>query len=236
MSEWKARRFWKAADVRPEGDGWTIYLDERPLRTPGKQALIVPTEALARAIAAEWDAQVDVIDPESMPLTRAANSAIEKVRPQFEAVADMLGEYGGTDLLSYRAAGPGDLVARQTAGWDPLLDWAKRDLDAPLAVTTGIVPVAQDATALARLRAELGQLDDFGLTALHDLVTLPGSLILGLAVIRGRISAAEAYDLARIDEEYQAEQWGRDEEADEAAANRKVAMDLAERFWNLSRR
>ncbi|WP_312527352.1 ATP12 family chaperone protein [Paracoccus sp. (in: a-proteobacteria)] len=236
MSEWKARRFWKKAHIRPEGEGWAIDLDERPLRTPGKQALIVPTEALARAIAAEWDAQVDVIDPESMPLTRAANSALEKVHPQFDAVADMLGEYGGTDLLSYRATGPSDLVARQATGWDPLLDWASKDLGAALAVTSGVVPVAQDQAALQKLRAELSQLDDFGLTALHDLVTLPGSLVLGLAVIRGRLSATEAHELARIDEEYQAEKWGRDEEADEAAANRLRAMQLAEQLWKLSRR
>ncbi|MDN3713131.1 ATP12 family protein [Paracoccus cavernae] len=235
MSEWKARRFWKAANPRPEGQGWTIYLDERPLRTPGKHALILPTEALAQAVALEWDAQEDVINPEAMPLTRAANSAIEKVGPQFDAVADMLGEYGGTDLLSYRAEGPADLVGRQVAGWDPLIDWSRDHLDAPLAVTQGVIPVAQDGAALARLRARLGALDVFGLTAIHDLVTLPGSLVLGLAVIEGRLSAREAYALSRIDEDYQAEQWGRDEDADEAAEARLAAMELAERLWHLSR-
>ncbi len=235
MSEWKARRFWKAAGVRPEGEGWTVYLDERPLRTPGKQALILPTKALAEALAVEWDAQEDVINPETMPLTRAANSAIEKVGPQFEAVADMLGEYGGTDLLCYRAEGPAELVARQAAGWDPLIDWSRAHLDAPLIVTQGVIPVAQDDAALARLRARLAALDVFGLTAIHDLVTLPGSLVLGLAVIDGRLSAAEAHDLARIDEDYQSAQWGRDEDADEAAAARLVAMQVAERLWHLSR-
>lgn len=235
-SEWKARRFWKTADIRPaDGGGWEVVLDDKPLRTPGKQPLILPTEALARAVADEWDAQDGVIRPDLMPLTRAANSAVEKVRPQFDAVADMLAEYGGTDLICYRADQPEALIRQQAAGWDPLVDWAATALRAPLAITHGIVPVAQDPAILARLRAELDGLDDFGLTALHDLVTLPGSLILGLAVIRGRLDADAADDLSRIDEEFQAAQWGRDADADQAAAGRRAAMQAAERFWLLSR-
>ncbi|MFO1137544.1 MAG: ATP12 family protein [Paracoccus sp. (in: a-proteobacteria)] len=236
MTEWKARRFWKAADVRPQGDGWEVVLDDRPLRTPGKQPLILPTEALARAIAGEWDAQADVIDPNAMPLTRAANSAIEKVVPQFDGVAAMLGDYGGTDLLSYRAGQPEELSRAQAAGWDPLIDWAATDLRAPLRITDGVIPVPQDPAALERLRAEIAALDPFALTALHDLVTLPGSLILGLAVLRGRLDAETAWKLARIDEEFQAGRWGRDDEADEAAANRLTAMRDAERFYRLSRK
>lgn len=235
MAEWAAKRFWKTATIRPEGTGWTVLLDDRPVRTPGKQPLIIPTEALAQAIAAEWDAQQDVIRPETMPLTRAANSAIEKVAPQFEAVADMLGEYGGSDLLSYRADSPLALTERQAASWDPFLDWAHQDLGAALRHTQGIIHVAQDAEALGRLRAELGALDVFGLTAVHDLITLPGSLVLGLAVLKGRLSADEAFALSRIDEEFQAERWGRDEEADEAAKGRQAAMQVAETFWKLSR-
>ena len=122
MAEWKARRFWKTADIRPQGEGWEVVLDGRPLRTPGKLPLILPTEALARAIAAEWDAQTDVIDPNRMPLTRAANSAVEKVTPQFHDVTSMLGDYGGTDLLSYRASEPEALTRMQAVGWDPLID------------------------------------------------------------------------------------------------------------------
>lgn len=184
-------------------------------------------------MAAEWDAQPEVIDPLAMPLTRAANSAIEKVAPQFDAVADMLGAYGGTDLLSYRAADPDRLHDRQRAAWDPLLDWAEDRHGARLGVTRGLMPVAQDAQALARLRARLGELDPFQMTAVHDLVTLPGSLILGLAVLDGRLSAAEAHALARIDEEFQAEQWGRDDEADQAGKNRLEAMENAERLLKL---
>ncbi|RJL16706.1 ATP12 family chaperone protein [Paracoccus siganidrum] len=236
MSEWKARRFWKAAGVRPAGTGWEVALDDRPLRTPGKQPLVLPTGALAQAIAAEWDAQDQVIDPNAMPLTRAANSAIEKVRANFDAVADMLAEYAGTDLLCYRAEQPEELVRRQAEGWDPLIDWAATELRAPLRITHGVIPVAQDAGALRRLRACLDELDDFGLTALHDLVTLPGSLILGLAVIHGRIGAEEAFRLSRIDDIFQAERWGADEEAAEAAEGRRLAVLAAARFWDLSRR
>lgn len=235
MSEWKARRFWTAAEVRSAPDGWEVALDDRPLRTPGKQALILPTESLARRIAGEWDAQQDLIDPRTMPLTRAANSAIEKVRPQFDGVAAMIADYAGTDLLSYRAEAPRDLVALQARGWDPILDWAEERYGARLAVTAGVIPVAQDARALARLAQEVSALDAFGLTALHDLVTLPGSLLLGLAVIEGRLGASDAFALSRIDEEFQIAQWGEDADARAAADARHVAMRDAEVFWHLTR-
>lgn len=235
MTEWQARRFWKQAGIRPAEGGWEVVLDDRPVRTPGKLPLVLPTQALAQAVADEWDAQGEIILPLLMPLTRAANSALERVAPQRAEVAAMLADYAGTDLLSYRAEGPGVLADRQAAGWDPLLDWAGARWDARLAQTEGVIPVAQDEAALARLAAAVAVLDIFGLTALHDLVTLPGSLILGLAVLEGRIDAAEAHRLARIDEEFQAEQWGRDAEADEAAAGRLLAMQSAERLWRLSR-
>ncbi|AUH32581.1 ATP12 family chaperone protein [Paracoccus tegillarcae] len=235
MTEWKARRFWKQATIRDTGAGYEILLEDKPVRTPGKLPLLLPTEALARAIAEEWDAQEDVIDPHSMPLTRAANSAIEKVAPQFDAVADMLCAYGGTDLLCYRATEPEDLIAQQAQGWDGLIDWSATHLGAPLRITQGVIPIAQDPEALRRLRLRIGQLDPFALTALHDLVTLPGSLVLGLAVQEGRLTAEEAFTLSRLDEEFQAQRWGRDEEADAAASNRRQAMRLAEQFWHLSR-
>ena len=236
MAEWKARRFWKAASVRSLDGGFEVVLDDRPLRTPGKQPLHLPTQALAQALAQEWDAQADVIDPNTMPLTRAANSAIEKVAPQFAAVADMLAQYGGSDLLCYRAESPTELADQQAAGWQPLLDWARDSLGAELAVTTGVMPIAQDPAALARLRAHVHALDVFGLTALHDLVTLPGSLVLGLAVIHGRLDADAAHQLSRIDEAFQASQWGEDDEATAAAAARLTALRDAARFWTLSRR
>ena len=233
MSEWAPRRFWTRTAAEPVAGGWQVTLDGKPIRTPGKLPLVLPTEALARAIAAEWDAQTDRIDPGAMPLTRAANSAIEKVAPQFAAVADMLAEYGGTDLLSYRADHPEVLATRQAAEWDPLIDWAAVALKAPLRITEGVIPVPQDPAALARLRDRLDRLTPWQLTALHDLVTLPGSLILGLAGLEGRIDAATAHRLARLDEDYQAEQWGRDDEAEAAAAARLDAMRVAERLLAL---
>ncbi|UXU76102.1 MULTISPECIES: ATP12 family chaperone protein [unclassified Paracoccus (in: a-proteobacteria)] len=235
MAEWQARRFWSRVSVEQDAAGWTVLLDDRRLRTPGKQPLALPTQALALAIAEEWQAQPEVISPQLMPLTRAANSAIEKVTPQFDEVAAMLAAYGGTDLLCYRAETPESLVAAQAAGWDPLIDWAATELRAPLRITHGVIPVDQQAETLRQLHQHVAGLDIFGLTALHDLVTLPGSLVLGLAVIRGRIDAGEAHRLSRIDEDFQAERWGRDDEAEEAAADRRVAMQTAERLWRLSR-
>lgn len=234
MSEWKARRFWTTAATREADGGWEVLLDDKPLRTPGKKPLILPSEALAKAVADEWQVQTDLIQPMTMPMTRAANSAIEKVAPQFDAVAGMLAEYGGTDLLCYRAEAPEDLVQLQAEGWDPLIDWAATHLRAPLRITHGVIPVTQDSAALERLHDEVASLDSFGLTALHDLVTLPGSLVLGLAVINGRITGAEAFGLSRIDEDFQARQWGEDQDARDAAEGRRAAIIDAERFWTFA--
>lgn len=236
MTEWKARRFWKAADIRPAGDGYEVALDERPLRTPGKQPLILPTQALAEAVAQEWDAQDDVIRPDTMPLTRAANSAVEKVAPQFEGVAAMLAEYGGTDLLCYRATDPQPLIRMQADAWDPLIEWAASRHDAPLRVTHGVIPVEQPDDSLARLHAQVVGFDLYGLTALHDLVTIPGSLVLGLAVVQDRVSVDEAFQLSRIDEDFQISRWGEDDDAKEVAAARLLAMKQADRLYRLSRK
>ncbi|MDB6175975.1 ATPase [Paracoccus sp. Z330] len=235
MNEWKARKFWDEIAVRECEGGHEILLDDRVLRTPGKKGLVLPTRGLADAIASEWQAQADVIDPGSMPLTRAANSAIEKVTPQFADVADMLAEYGGTDLICYRADHPDDLVAQQSLAWEPLIEWAADDLGARLNPTQGVIPIAQDPASLRALRQAVHAVDVFGLTALHDLVTLPGSLVIGLAVTRGHLDADEAHRVSRIDEAYQNSQWGQDEEAATAAENRLAGIRAAARFWDLSR-
>lgn len=235
MTEWKARRFWKEATVAPSDGGWQVLLDGRPVLTPGKQPLRLPSHPLAEAVAAEWDAQGEVIAPLSMPLTRAANSAIEKVAPQIDAVADMLASYGATDLLCYRASAPAELVQAQAQAWDPLIHWAQDRYGIELTVTQGVMPVTQPAPTLAALRARLDPLTPFQLTGLHDLVTLPGSLILGLAVYEGRLDAGQAHGLARVDEDYQASVWGADAEAASAAAGRLQAMRDAERLLQLLR-
>jgi chaperone required for assembly of F1-ATPase len=232
---WAARRFWKAADARREEDAWTVYLDGRPIRTPDKRPLALPTRAMATAIAEEWMAQGDVIDPTSMPVTRAANSAIDKVRPHKDDVVAALLRYGETDLLCYRAEGPQALSMRQSAAWDPILDWAEQALGSRLVAVAGVMPRPQDQGALDRLAAEAGRMDPFDLTGFHDLVTLSGSLVLGLAVVRGRLAAPEAWEASRVDEEFQAELWGHDAEAEKATAIRRDAFLAAERFMALNR-
>jgi chaperone required for assembly of F1-ATPase len=215
------RRFWEHASVAEEGEGFGVRLDARPLRTPAGVPLAVRTEALAAAIAAEWDALESEIRPERLPLTRAANVAIDRVAWNRDAIVAAIAEYGGSDLLCYRAAGPAGLADRQAAGWDPWLLWSARSLHAPLVAVTGVMHVAQPPASLAALRAAVAAEDAFGLTALHELVSLSGSLVLGLAVARGALDAAEAWELSRIDETWQAEQWGLDPEAEAAAAVRR---------------
>ena len=233
MAVWAARRFWTSSTVEACDGGFTIRLDARPVKTPAKRPLVVPRAELAHAIAAEWDAQTQIIDPGTMPLTRASNSALDKVAPQREGVLDEISGFGGTDLLCYRAEGPKALVDRQAQGWDPLLDWAAKELGAPLTVTAGVIPVRQPPDSLARLREHLAAQSHFHLTALHDLVAISGSLILGLAVASRRLDADEAFALSRIDEAWQAEQWGDDEEAAETTALRLEAFRAAERFLGL---
>ena len=234
MSEWAPKRFYKSATVESAEGGWTVHLDARPLRTPGKSALIVPTLPLAEAVAEEWNAQTGKIDPTVMPLTRTANSAIEKVAPQKAAVADMLAEYGDSDLLCYRADHPDELVQRQQQGWDPMLTWAAETLGARLAPRVGVMHEPQDPGALAALRAEVHKLDSFELAPFHDLVALSGSLVLGLAVSHGH-PAAEIWHLSRIDESWQEEMWGADEEAAEVSEIKRTAFLQAERFLRLCR-
>ena len=235
MSAWKAKRFWKESTVEACGGGFAVKLDGRGVKTPAKTPLVVPTEALARMIAAEWDAQDGAVRPETMPATRMANSALDKVAPQFDAVAAMLAEYGGTDLLCYRAPEPEALIARQAAAWDPLLDWAAETFGARLATGQGVMHLAQDADAVARLARPLSDASAFQLAALHDLIAISGSLVLALAVARGRLGAAEAFDLSRIDESWQAEQWGRDEEADALEAVRRTDLAFAAQFLSACR-
>lgn len=233
MSGWTAKRFWQAAQAEPCDGGFTVRLDGRGVKTPAKAPLVVPTLAMAKAIAAEWDAQTGVVQPETMPVTRAANSAIDKIVPQRAEVVALLAAYGASDLLCYRAVGPEALAERQAAAWDPLLDWAAESFGARLAVTRGVMPVAQEPEAVARLEAEVAGLSVFRLAGFHDLVAISGSLVLALAVIRGRIDVAEAWTLSRIDEAWQVEQWGEDEEAAAMEAVKRVAFEGASRFYAL---
>lgn len=233
MSGWKAKRFWRAASTEACDGGFTVLLDGRAVKTPAKAAFVVPTLAMAKAAAAEWDAQTGAVRPETMPVTRAVNSALDKLSLQFDEVVSLLAAYGASDLLCYRATGPEALVTRQAAGWNPLLEWSAADLGAPLVTTAGVVHIDQPPGSVARLHALTAALDIFRLAAFHDLVAISGSLILGLAVTRGRLAAEEAFDLSRIDEAYQAEIWGVDDEAAVLEAARRQAFLEAARFHAL---
>lgn len=234
MSDWQPKRFWKAAQAEACDGGFTVKLDGRPVRTPAKAALTLPTQAMADAIAAEWDAQEELVDPRTMPVTRGANAAIDKVRTQRDEVIALLAEYGDSDLLCYRAAGPEGLIAKQAGGWDPMLDWAAEALGARLMVGEGVMHVTQNPASLQKLTDEVAAFDDFALAAAHDLISISGSLVLALAVTRSAITVEDAWLLSRIDEHWQIAEWGEDEEAAAMEATKRQAFHDAARFHHLS--
>ena len=233
MSGWAAKRFWAEAVTEPCDGGFTVRLDARPVRTPAKAPLILPTLAMAQVIAAEWDAQVGLVNPATMPCTRAANSAIDKVAVQFDEVVGLIAAYGETDLLCYRATGPEALVQRQADAWDLVLDWAANALCAPLRATAGVMHIAQPEASLAALETEVRVLTPFQLAAFHDLVAISGSLVLALAVTRRHLTVEQAWSLSRIDETWQADLWGTDDDAAANEALRKAAFLQADRFFGL---
>jgi len=227
MTEWKAKRFWKEATVAKGEAGFAVLLDGRTVRTPAKAALIVPSQAFAEVIAQEWRDQGEVLDPSVMPATRTANVAIDKVSAKFGDVIAHLLEYGGSDLLCYRATMPTELVNRQTERWDPILDWCAKTLDAPLQTTQGVMPVVQPAQSIEQFRAAISGFNAFELSAFHEMVSLSGSLVLSLAVSRGRLLPLDAWELSRLDEQFQQEQWGEHEEAVQTAEIKGRAFDSA---------
>ena len=231
MSEWALKRFWKVVDVVESGDGFTATLDGRTVRTPGKAALVVPTRDMAERIAEEWEAQVEKVDPTTMPWTRSANSAIDKLSIQRAGVEDHLIGYAGTDLLSYRAEGPDGLIARQAEVWDPILEWISETHGARLSTTFGVMPVTQTEDTLQKLRNVMQGMSNFAITGFHDLVTLSGSYVLAVAVAEEFMKSEAAWDASRIDEEWQIEQWGRDEEAEEHAEMKRDAFFHAAHFY-----
>ncbi len=235
MSGWVAKRFWDAAELAELENGFTVHLDGRPVKTPAKSPLLVPTRALAEAIAKEWDAQEGKINPLSMPVTRSANAAIDKVAPQHREVADMIAAYGDADLTCYRADAPDSLIARQSATWDPLLDWAEAALGARLIPVTGLMHAPQDPQALAALSDRVHALDPFTLAAFHDLVSLSGSLVIGFAALHDYRPAKDLWPLSRVDELWQQEHWGEDSEALEMAAIKESAFLHAKLFAVLAR-
>ena len=236
MPEWKQKRFWKNVHVVSSEAGYFIKLDEKILKTPAKKQMVLPTETLAEKVASEWDQQVEEIDPTTMPFTKSANVALDKVSEQYEEVSSLLSEYGETDLLYYRADSPPELQKRQKTGWDPILKWAENTFKVQINCGTGIVYIPQNEKLFSETRKKINNLGIFELTALYDMVSITGSLILGLAIINGRLSAEEAYQLSRIDEQWQLEQWGEDEEAQVASNQKNIAILHSEEFFALSHR
>ncbi|MDB5666149.1 ATP12 family chaperone protein [Cypionkella sp.] len=233
MSGWTAKRFWKQAVAEPCDGGFTITLDGRPVKTPAKRLLVLPTLQMAQIIAAEWDAQQGRVRPETMPATRAANSALDNVAIQFHAVARDLARYGETDLLCYRATDPEELVNRQADAWDPLLAWSATALRAPLIATAGVMHIRQPQPSIDKLTAHVHAFTPFQLAAVHDLIAISGSLVLALAVTRGRLSVHEAWRLSRIDETWQNELWGVDEDAAALESLKRQALIEAAHFFAL---
>lgn len=227
------KRFWKDVAVEPEGDGWTIKLDGRPVRTPARAALAVPTIPLADAIAAEWRGVESEIDPRSMPLTGLANAAIDRIAPDRHAFAEGLARYAEADLACYRAEGPRALTERQAQEWDKLLGWARRRYDVDFATTSGLMHVAQPAATVERLAHAVEALDSFRLAGLSPLVTIGGSLVAALAVLEKQVSPEDAWDAVSIDERWQIEQWGADAEAQAALEHRRRDFLAAARFLDL---
>lgn len=227
------KRFWTAAEAVEEEGGWGVRLDQRPLRTPGRAPLEVPGKPLAEAIAQEWAAAGETVDPRAMPLTGLANAAIDRVAPDRAAFAVDLARYAEADLACYRSQGPQSLAASQAESWDALLGWARRRFDVDFVITTGLVHVAQPRATVERLAHEVAALDPFRLAGLSPLVTIGGSLVAALAVLEGALTAGRAWESVSIDERWQIEKWGSDAEAEAALANRRRDFLAAARFLEL---
>jgi chaperone required for assembly of F1-ATPase len=226
------KRFYKDVSV---GDGNAVLLDGRMLKTPRGASLDLPTPALAEAIAEEWRAQGDEIDPQSMPLTKLANTAVDGVTPRREEVVTEIAAFAKHDHLCYRTDTPAELVRRQSEAWDPLLDWVAERYGAPLLTAKGVTSVEQPDSSIAALRKAVEGFDPFALSALHVIASICGSLVLALAVADRRLSAADAFALSQIDERFQAEKWGLDSEAEARAKRLAHELATAARFLDLSR-
>ena len=227
------KRFWKQADAVERDGGWGVELDGKPLRTPARDLLTVPTKALAEAIASEWNEVGDKIDPGTLPLTGLANAAVDRVAPDKEAFAKGIARYAEADLACYRAEGPSALVDRQTESWDALIGWGRRRFDVDFRTTRGIVHVDQPAATVDRLSHAVAALDPFRLAGLSPLVTISGSLLAALGVLEGTLMPDQAWDAVTVDDRWQLEQWGSDAEAEAAIDNRRRNFMAAARFLEL---
>lgn len=224
------RRFCKTARVVETREGYGIALDGKPVRTPAKHPLVVPSRTLAEAIAEEWRAQGETVEPLSLSLTRLASIALDLVAPRRAAVIEEVVRYAGTDLVCYRAEHPPELVQRQQTHWQPLIDWVALRYDAPLSVTAGIVPREQQVDTIKAFAAAVATYDTNRLAALHLATAACGSLVVALALIEGRVDADAAFAAAELDESYEIERWGEDPEQARRRAALKGDIAVAARF------
>ncbi|WP_340150271.1 ATP12 family protein [uncultured Sneathiella sp.] len=228
------KRFYKTVTAEEDGGVYSVCLDGRVIKTPAKAHLRLPTRALAEAIAGEWNAQSDKIEPANMPLMQAAATAIDRVTPQREKVIDEIAAYGGSDMVCYRACYPVSLVEKQAAAWDPMLAWIKNRHQVTLHVAEGIMHIQQPGESLAKLRALVSGQQDMTLAPLYNITALCGSLVIALAVLDGRITAEDAFEISEIDETHAMEQWGSDAEAVKRRENNKESLAASARFLQLS--
>lgn len=227
----RPKRFYETVSVAPDGQGgWAVELDGRGVRTPARRTLALPSEALARLVAAEWQAQGERIDVPSMPVTRLCFVALDRMEQARAETAAEIARYASTDLVCFRAPGPSELVTAQMDAWDPLLAWIERRLDCHLAAAAGVLPVEQDPVALQRVHARAAELDDIALTALAHATALCGSAVLGLALLDGEIGGEQAFALSTVDERFQMGQWGEDAEAAERLAQLEAELIAVERL------
>jgi chaperone required for assembly of F1-ATPase len=227
------KRIYRTVATESTAGGHAVTLDGKRMRTPGRRELLLPTVALAAAIADEWDAQVDEIRPAAMPLTRLAATAIDRTADQRDQTITETATYAGTDLLCYRADHPSVLAERQHAAWQPLLDWAAERFASRLEVTAGIVPKRQSPATLARFTETVAAYDNFRLTGLHTATAACGSLIIALALAEGRLDAAAAFALSQLDETFQIEAWGEDTEAKQRREALAADIEATARFLSL---
>nr|WP_276040024.1 ATP12 family protein [Sphingomonas sp. GM_Shp_1] len=228
MAEWwRVKRFWKQVDVDADR---VVRLDDRPVRTPGRTPLALPTPALAEAVAEEWRSVGETVDPRAMPLTGLANAAIDRIAVDPAPFAAGLARYAESDLLCYRADSPPELIARQDAVWNPLLDWARDRYDVHFTLVTGIMHQPQPEATVARLAQAVAALGAFQLAALSPVVTITGSLVLALALLEGAADPDAVWTAAHVDEDFQAEQWGEDYLALEAREAKRREFDAAVGF------
>lgn len=228
-------RFYKDASAAAVDGGFGVFLDDKPVRTPLGDGLLLPVHSLARAIVAEWQAQGEAIDPSSMPLCGYANTAIDRVGKDRKTVLDTLLKYAETDLLCYRADQPDDLVKKQNDDWQPLLDWAHQALGAALQVTVGVLPIEQSPEAMTALGNAVADLDDMELSAVASIAAACGSLVLALALSGGRIDALQAFQLSQLDEDFQSQRWGIDSEAKALQEKTRENIASAALFLSLLR-